>query len=359
MTGHPAVDISVQSLLDERHYLPKVANSRVAGSGPWPGYFRGRRRGQGSEFDDLRHYHAGDDTRHIDWKASARTNIMHTRLYREERDHRVTLVTDLRDIMFTGSAELLSVQACRLSARLAWQATEGGSRVQLIIVGNQGISVSEPGSGHRAAIDACGLLVRCFQRMQTGIHSTPTGNGKTNAEPSSTPNFTDSDLHNDIDDILITPGSDSDDHYNAGTTLAQVAQWLSQQAGKPTNVLWISAFDRCGNHFERDITQLSAHAMQAAILIQDPLIRTGLPTGQYHYHPVEASIGRAGSHFPGSPPPGRSTLGRTSVKRLRSCLQNAVALQEQQFTELSIPLFNANEYGPQLLAALRHGGFLP
>jgi uncharacterized protein (DUF58 family) len=53
-----------------------------------------RQRGQGSEFDSLREYVAGDDVRAIDWRASARTADVMVRTWRPERDRHVVLAID-------------------------------------------------------------------------------------------------------------------------------------------------------------------------------------------------------------------------------------------------------------------------
>ncbi|HRA76082.1 MAG TPA: DUF58 domain-containing protein [Propionicimonas sp.] len=51
-------------------------------------------RGQGTEFDSLREYAAGDDVRSIDWRASARSVRTMVRTWRPERDRQVLLVLD-------------------------------------------------------------------------------------------------------------------------------------------------------------------------------------------------------------------------------------------------------------------------
>lgn len=51
-------------------------------------------RGQGTEFDSLREYVAGDDVRAIDWRASARRSDVVVRTWRPERDRRVVIVVD-------------------------------------------------------------------------------------------------------------------------------------------------------------------------------------------------------------------------------------------------------------------------
>jgi uncharacterized protein (DUF58 family) len=53
-----------------------------------------RHRGQGSEFDSLREYVAGDDVRAIDWRASARSTDVVVRTWRPERDRHIVLAID-------------------------------------------------------------------------------------------------------------------------------------------------------------------------------------------------------------------------------------------------------------------------
>ncbi|MFF1360624.1 DUF58 domain-containing protein [Streptomyces sp. NPDC058297] len=51
-------------------------------------------RGEGTEFDSLREYVPGDDTRSIDWRATARQSTLAVRTWRPERDRRILLVLD-------------------------------------------------------------------------------------------------------------------------------------------------------------------------------------------------------------------------------------------------------------------------
>ena len=59
----------------------------------------GERLGSGTgsslEFQDYRQYSAGDDLRHVDWSAYARSEILTVRLYREEVAPRIDLVLDV------------------------------------------------------------------------------------------------------------------------------------------------------------------------------------------------------------------------------------------------------------------------
>ena len=59
----------------------------------------GERLGSGTgsslEFQDYRQYTMGDDLRHVDWSAYARSEVLTVRLYREEVAPRIDLVLDI------------------------------------------------------------------------------------------------------------------------------------------------------------------------------------------------------------------------------------------------------------------------
>ncbi len=61
---------------------------------PSAGMIRKRRRGEGTDFRQLREYRSGDSERAIDWKASARMQKLITREYQEERDQQVVILLD-------------------------------------------------------------------------------------------------------------------------------------------------------------------------------------------------------------------------------------------------------------------------
>ncbi len=53
-----------------------------------------RRRGEGTEFQELRDYRVGDSLRRIDWKATARCGRLISREYRDERSQQIVLMLD-------------------------------------------------------------------------------------------------------------------------------------------------------------------------------------------------------------------------------------------------------------------------
>ncbi|MDX3078250.1 DUF58 domain-containing protein [Streptomyces sp. MI02-7b] len=90
-------------------------------------------RGQGTEFDSLREYIPSDDTRSIDWRATARRSTVAVRTWRPERDRHILVVLD------TGRTSAGRVgDAPRLDAAmdaallLAVLASRAGDRVDLL-----------------------------------------------------------------------------------------------------------------------------------------------------------------------------------------------------------------------------------
>jgi uncharacterized protein (DUF58 family) len=104
-----------------------------------------RLRGRGLDFDELRHYTEGDDTRTIDWAATARLGTPYVRVYREERDRPVLLLVDQRVSMFFGSKRATkSVVAAEVAALAAFRVASLGDRVGGIVYSEQGITEIEP-----------------------------------------------------------------------------------------------------------------------------------------------------------------------------------------------------------------------
>lgn len=58
------------------------------------GVRRHRRRGEGSDFHQLREYRVGDTLRQVDWKATARHRALIAREYQDERDQQVLFLID-------------------------------------------------------------------------------------------------------------------------------------------------------------------------------------------------------------------------------------------------------------------------
>lgn len=87
------------SLRFDNQFLKKLEYLHVVSKRAFAGHNRADRltptRGRGIEFADHRPYAAGDDYRHIDWKAYKRLNRLLLRLFDEERDLPIYLLLDV------------------------------------------------------------------------------------------------------------------------------------------------------------------------------------------------------------------------------------------------------------------------
>jgi uncharacterized protein (DUF58 family) len=90
-------------------------------------------RGEGTEFESLREYVAGDDPRHVDWHASARRGRLIVRQHQTERHHTVMIAIDTGRLMagrIEATSKLDWAIDCALS--LARASREYGDRVGLL-----------------------------------------------------------------------------------------------------------------------------------------------------------------------------------------------------------------------------------
>jgi uncharacterized protein (DUF58 family) len=102
-------------------FLKKLEHLRIVSMRAFAGRDRAdrlaRKRGRGLEFADHRPYAAGDDIRHIDWKAYKRLNRLLLRLFDEEQDLPVYLFLDASRSM---ASDAKFDQARRLAAALCY-----------------------------------------------------------------------------------------------------------------------------------------------------------------------------------------------------------------------------------------------
>jgi hypothetical protein len=95
----------------------------------------GRGTGASLEFQDRRTYAAGDDVRHLDWRAFARTDQLLVRQYREEVLPRVEILLDVSRSMAV--EEVKAQCAVDLVAILATAARAGGFQAVIALAGEQ------------------------------------------------------------------------------------------------------------------------------------------------------------------------------------------------------------------------------
>jgi uncharacterized protein (DUF58 family) len=124
----------------ERLSLPlKLGLRRTTGN------VSGSGTGSSIDFQDHRPYVPGDDPRHIDWQAYARSGHYTMKLYREEVRPLADIVLDVSESMFLDEAK------ARRSLELAWfcleSALRAGAAVRLFSVHGPVVKPHEPMSG--------------------------------------------------------------------------------------------------------------------------------------------------------------------------------------------------------------------
>lgn len=121
----------LQGLILERR------DRRRAASSPYSGPAISRHRGYGMELHDVRAYHPGDDIRHMDWRATARSNKPTTKVFLEERQRSLFLVVDRRAAMHFGTrGEIKAACAARVASIMAFTALAAQEHVSGLIIEN-------------------------------------------------------------------------------------------------------------------------------------------------------------------------------------------------------------------------------
>jgi uncharacterized protein (DUF58 family) len=123
------VIVELSELIALQRYVQTVSykpQSRVIRAGNHLSKIRGR----GMDFSEVRNYQAGDEIRHMEWRITARTGKPHIKLYQEERERPVVMMTDFNPSMYFGTrVAFKTVVAAQLAALLAWTVVKQGDRV--------------------------------------------------------------------------------------------------------------------------------------------------------------------------------------------------------------------------------------
>lgn len=189
-----------------------------------------RLRGRGLDFEELRHYFEGDDTRTIDWAATARRGEPHVRVYSEERDRSVLLLVDQRQSMFFGSRHAMkSVAAAEAAALAAFRVTSLGDRVGAIVFSEHGLVEIRP------------------QAREAGVRRILAEVARQNR-------------------LLSAEGPTPD-----GTLLNAALRQAARLANHDWLVCLISDMAGADGETVRCMTEITAHNDALAILVQDPL----------------------------------------------------------------------------------------
>ena len=207
-------------------------------TGAYVSHFRGR----GMEFDESRPYQPGDDPRSIDWRVTARSSTAYTKLFREERERPVLVVTDLRANMhFATRGCFKSVNASRAAALLAWAAHHRGDRLGGLIFGDTVHRELKPRLGRKAALRYVHQLV----------------------------------AHPDWDNRYLAANSDGE------APMTQAMSALRRVARPGSLVVILSDFLGFSRSAQSYLSSVARHNEVLAVFLNDPLERQLPPPGRY------------------------------------------------------------------------------
>jgi uncharacterized protein (DUF58 family) len=203
------------------------------------GAHRSRFRGRGMDYQESRHYQAGDDIRNMDWRITARAGRPHVKVYEEERERPVVALLDLGPSMFFGTrVGFKSVVAARLAALVGWAAIANRDRIGALLFNGEHHEL-QPAGGRRSVM----RLIRALAEAgdpQTGL-----------------------------------------DHAPEAGALSKALVRLRRVARPGSLVFLISDFFSMDDDTGRHLGQLSRHCDIIACQVADPLEMAPPPAGRY------------------------------------------------------------------------------
>ena len=151
-------DVSLAELIGLRARIGRVRVASLPSRALRNGQQSSRLYGRGMDYAESRAYQAGDDVRRLDWRLTARSGKLHTKLFQEDREGSLLILLDTHASMHFGTRERFkSVQAARAAAAAAWYAVRAGERVGVMAFGHAD-QLLRPKAGPRGALAVCGAL---------------------------------------------------------------------------------------------------------------------------------------------------------------------------------------------------------
>ena len=101
-------------------------------------------QGEGYDFIELREYMPGDDIRHIDWNITAKLQKPYIKIFREERELNVVIVSVLNGSVHFGAKKFKQEVIAELAALLSFSVLKNGDLLSSYIFTDKMISHSKP-----------------------------------------------------------------------------------------------------------------------------------------------------------------------------------------------------------------------
>ena len=203
-------------------------------------------RGRGMDYAESRAYAVGDDVRHIDWRVTARSGELHTKLFAPERERTSAVVIDTAVAMGFGTRRCFkAVAAAHLAALFVWSAVMQGDRICAAAFGRRAGMIPSL-AGRRGALRALDAVCQWSSRVAPA-------------------------------DAVET---------KLGVTLDRLARGLNSGA----HLLLVIDHRSLDDEAERALRRLRRHHDVMAVVLVDAFERSKLPAGTYR---VAALAGEA------------------------------------------------------------------
>jgi uncharacterized protein (DUF58 family) len=123
-------------------------------------------KGQGIEFSEIREYRAGDDTRSIDWKVTARFNHPYIKEFIEERDLAVYFAIDVSGSSSFGSNTSKKMKSIQIAASLMFAALRNNDKIGLFLFTDKIEKYAPERKGRRHVLKLISTLVSFEPKSQ-------------------------------------------------------------------------------------------------------------------------------------------------------------------------------------------------
>jgi uncharacterized protein (DUF58 family) len=171
----PLVTNAELTALQEQVIIQRTLRD-VAASSINIGPYRSAHRGHGLELQESRPYRPGDEPRHMDWRATARSGRPMSKVYRAEQQRSVFLVVDRSITMaFATRGDLKARMAARAAAVLAFSAVAAHEPVAGALVTDtlQFFPSSRTAGGVLPLLQACAAAMTSERRqVEHGLRQT-------------------------------------------------------------------------------------------------------------------------------------------------------------------------------------------
>lgn len=250
-----ATVVDLQGLIQLRYQSAHLSlHSQRKAYSALSGNYNSPFKGRGLNFDEVRPYQPGDDIRNIDWNVTARTDKVHTKIFKEERERPVFIIADLSSSMYFGSRCCLkSVTAAKAAALFAWAGADNNNRIGGMVFNDYAHMEMRPKGGHQGVLR--------FLKLLTDFHNQPVPEN----------------ISNSVNSPSLNSQPLNPEPLNKGLLFARIQKIIHPGS----IVLLASDFNTTNKEILKHIRYISQHNDLVINHIFDPLEKELPPPGQY------------------------------------------------------------------------------